>query len=46
MAKFRLGKIKNKYLIIDIFSNAYLTREEIMYRLYQTDKTTRTLVLQ
>jgi hypothetical protein len=45
-ARYRLGRIKNKYLIIDIYAYAYLTREEAIYRLYNHDRSSRILVIE
>jgi hypothetical protein len=42
--RYRIGKITNKYLIIDIFAFAYLSREEAMYRLFKQDKSSRILL--
>lgn len=42
---YRIGKITNKYLIIDIFAFAYLTREEAIYRLYKLDRSSKNLVI-
>jgi hypothetical protein len=42
--KYRLGRIINKYLIIEIYSLAYLSREEAMYRLFKHEKSSRTLL--
>jgi hypothetical protein len=33
--KYRVGKITNKYLIIDIFAFAFITREEAIYRMFR-----------
>jgi hypothetical protein len=43
--RFRLGRITNKYLIIEIYSMAYLSREEATYRMYVHDKSSRTLLI-
>lgn len=32
-SKYKLGKLTNKYIIIDIYSFAYLSREEAIYRI-------------
>ena len=42
--KYRVGKIKNKYLIIEIYAYVY-QREEVMFRLFKTDQSLRTLVV-
>jgi hypothetical protein len=44
--RYRCGSITNKYLIIEIYAFAYLTREEAMYRLYKHDKSSRMLVVE
>ena len=44
--RYRLGSIKNKYLIIEIYAFAYLTREEAIYWLFKHDKSSRKLVIQ
>ena len=44
--RYKLGKITNKYLIIDIFAFAFHTREEAMYRLFKSDKSLRILVIE
>jgi hypothetical protein len=44
--RHRLGCITNKYLIIDIFAFAFLTREEAIYRLFKSDKSLRNLVIE
>ena len=42
---YSLGRITNKYIIIDIYSLTYLTREEAMYRLFKHQKSSRTLLI-
>ena len=44
--KYRLGRITNKYLIIEIYSLAYLSREEAIYRLFKHERSTRSLLLE
>jgi hypothetical protein len=44
--RYKLGQITNKYLIIDIFAFAFHTREEAMYRLFKSDKSSRILVIE
>ena len=39
------GRITNKYLIIDIYSLAYHTREEAMYRLFKHHKSSRNVLI-
>ena len=43
--KYRLGRITNKYLILDIYMSAYPTRIETIYRMFKNDKATRLLLL-
>ena len=45
-SKYRLGKITNKYLIIEIYSYAYVSREEAIYRMFKHDKSTRNLLIE
>ncbi len=44
--KYRLGKITNKYLIIDLFTFAYHSRDEVLYRMFKNDKSTRKLLIE
>lgn len=44
--KYRCGRITNKYLMIDIYAFAYLSREEAMYRLFTHDRSSRLLVIE
>ncbi len=44
--KFRLGKIKNKHLIIDLYTWAYQSREEALYRMFMHDRKTRELLIE
>jgi len=43
--EWRLGKITNKYLILDIFAKAYHTIDEAIYRMFYTDKRLRNLTI-
>ncbi len=43
--KYWLGKITNKYLIIDLYTLAYESREEVLYRMFMHDKSTRDLLI-
>ena len=44
--KHSIGKITNKYLIFDIYSYAYITREEAMYRMFKLDRSLRNLLIE
>lgn len=44
-SKYRLGKITNKYLIIDLYTLAYQSREEALFRMFIHDRSTRSLLL-
>lgn len=44
--KYRLGKITNKYIILEIYSLAYITREEATYRMFKQDRSTRNLLIE
>ena len=44
--KYRLGRIINKYLIIDIYSIAYQTREEAMYKLFRHNRSSRNFLIE
>ena len=39
--KYWLGKITNKYLIIDLYTLAYESREEALYRMFMYDRSER-----
>ena len=43
--KYWLGKITNKYLIIDLYTLAYESREEVLYRMFMHDKSIRGLLI-
>jgi hypothetical protein len=43
--KYRLGRIMNKYLILDIYMSAYPTREETVFRMFKHDRASRHLLL-
>ena len=43
--KLSFGRIFNKYLIIEIYSLAYLTREEAMFRLFKHHRSSRSLLI-
>ncbi len=43
--KYRLGRITNKYLILDIYMSAYPTRIETIYRMFNHDRASRFLLL-
>ena len=45
-SKYKLGKIKNKHLIIDLYIWAYQSREEALYRMFMHDRKTRELLLE
>jgi hypothetical protein len=45
-SRYRLGKVTNKYLIIEIYSYAYLTREEAMYRMFIHGRSSRDLLIE
>jgi hypothetical protein len=45
-AKCKLGKITNKYLIIEIYAFAYGSREEAMYRMFKYDRMQRNLLIE
>jgi hypothetical protein len=42
---YRLGKITNKYLILEIYEKAYHTIDVILYRMFYNDKTSRDLLI-
>jgi hypothetical protein len=44
--RYRLGRITSKYLIIDIYAFAYLTQEEVIYRLCKNDRASRRLAIE
>jgi hypothetical protein len=44
--KYSLGRITNKYLILEIYSFAYLTKEEAMYRLFRNQRSSRKLLIE
>ena len=44
-AKYNLDKIKNKYLIIEIYLKTYHTLDELMYRMFYNDRTSRELLI-
>ena len=44
--KYSLGRITNKYLILEIFSFAYLAKEEAMYRLFRNQRSSRKLLIE
>jgi hypothetical protein len=44
-SKYRLGKITNKYLIVNLYALAYQSREEAIYRMFKHDRSTRNLLI-
>jgi len=46
IAKVRVGKIANKYLILDIIAKAYHTIDEVIYRMFYGDKKLRNLLIE
>ncbi len=46
LSKFRLGKITNKFLIIEVYALAYVSIEESAYRMFKHDKSTRKLLIE
>lgn len=46
-AKYRLGKITNKYLIIKLYTLAFDTqkKEKVMKRMFKVDKSSRNLLI-
>ena len=46
LSKFRLGKITNKFLIIELYAFAYVSTEESAYRMFKHDKSTRQLLIE
>jgi hypothetical protein len=46
LSKFRLGKITNKFLIIELYAFAYVSIEESAYRMFKHDKSTRQLLIE
>ena len=44
-SKYRLGKITNKYLIIELYTLAYQSREEALFRMFMHDRCTRGLLI-
>ncbi len=45
-SKFKLGKITNKFLIIEVYAFAYVSREESAYRMFKHDRSTRELLIE
>ncbi len=43
--EYRLGKIVNKYHIIEIYTKGYHTIDEVIYRMFYSDKSLRNLVI-
>ena len=46
LSKFQLGKITNKFLIIELYAFAYVSIEESAYRMFKHDKSTRQLLIE
>ena len=40
-----LGKITSKFLIIDLYTLAYESREEVLFRMFMHDRSTRHLLI-
>lgn len=45
-SKYRVGRITNKYLIIDLYAFAYCSRDETVYRMFMVNKSTRNLLIE
>ena len=45
-AKYRIGKIPVKYLILDIFAKSCHTIDEVIYRMFYSNKSLRQLLIE
>ena len=45
-AKYRIGKITNKYLILNIIAKSCHTIDEVIYRMFFSNKSLRELLIE